>query len=121
MPTNNDTVVCPEDLNSCYFLYRTTSTYSALTTKCSALGGTPVQWNTAYEQQAIESYFKVEQAWSCWCGGDCGSCACQTRVLQAGLAAAALVTQCHRGLVAEDFVVLLLRRPPAAWASTGLR
>jgi hypothetical protein len=51
--------VCPEDLNSCYFLYTSTSSYSATDTKCTALGGTPVQWNTAYEQRTIESYFKV--------------------------------------------------------------
>jgi hypothetical protein len=111
MPTNNDTVVCPEDLNSCYFLYRTSSTYSASTSECSALGGTPVQWNTAYEQQAIESYFKVQWWRQLW------------QLCMPGMPAESWLgsSQCHRGLVGEDLVGLLLRRPPAAWASTGLR
>ncbi len=44
MPTNNDTIVCPDALNSCYYLIRTAASYSAQRSKCQAMGGEPAQW-----------------------------------------------------------------------------
>jgi hypothetical protein len=52
MPTNNDTIVCPDDLNSCYYLVNTAASYSAQRSKCQALGGEPAQW---YGQAASSS------------------------------------------------------------------
>ena len=49
MPTSNDTIVCPETINSCYFLLGS-MTYAAATTACGALGGYPVSWNFPFEQ-----------------------------------------------------------------------
>jgi hypothetical protein len=60
MPTNNDTVVCPGELNSCYFWYpQSNVTSTAATSKCAAVGGSLAQWNSPYEQRSIESYFQV--------------------------------------------------------------
>ena len=44
MPTNNDTIVCPTELNSCYYLITSAAGYTAQRSKCQALGGEPVQW-----------------------------------------------------------------------------
>jgi hypothetical protein len=44
MPTNNDTIVCPNELNSCYYLITSAAGYSTQRSKCQALGGEPVQW-----------------------------------------------------------------------------
>jgi hypothetical protein len=58
MPTDNDTVFCPATVDACYFLSAST-TYSSAITRCSALGGAPVQWNSAFEQLTVEKYFTV--------------------------------------------------------------
>jgi hypothetical protein len=58
MPTDNDTIFCPETVDSCYFL-SASATYSNALTRCSALGGAPVQWNSANEQLIVEKYFTV--------------------------------------------------------------
>lgn len=44
IPTNNDTIVCPDDLNGCYYLINSTANYNTQRTRCQALGGTPAQW-----------------------------------------------------------------------------
>jgi hypothetical protein len=44
MPTNNDTIVCPNELNSCYYIITSAASYSTQRSKCQALGGEPVQW-----------------------------------------------------------------------------
>jgi hypothetical protein len=58
MPTDNDTVFCPATVDSCYFLSASTN-YNNAITRCSALGGAPVQWNSAQEQLVVENYFTV--------------------------------------------------------------
>jgi hypothetical protein len=76
MPSNNDTVVCPEDLNSCYFLFpQANATYATATSKCTGLGGTLVQWSISYEQRVVETYFRVPlllpHACPCCCSAHC--------------------------------------------------
>ncbi len=44
MPSSNDTIVCPDMLNSCYYLIRTGAAYSTQRSVCQAIGGEPVQW-----------------------------------------------------------------------------
>jgi hypothetical protein len=61
MPTDNDTVFCPATIDSCYFLSAST-TYNNALTRCTALGGAPVQWNNAVEQALVEKYFTVSGA-----------------------------------------------------------
>ncbi len=59
MPTDNDTIVCPDTLDSCYFWTGSTGNNATATTKCAAMGGYPVAWNSADEQLLVETYFRV--------------------------------------------------------------
>lgn len=61
MPTDNDTVVCPDTLDSCYIWLATYVTYSTALTKCQALGGYPVAWSSSQEQLTVENYFSVRE------------------------------------------------------------
>ena len=57
LPTDNDTVYCPDSQPSCYFYSYTTDPYATALSKCAAMGGDVVSWNSAAEQLAVETYF----------------------------------------------------------------
>ena len=61
LPNDNDTIYCPQNQTSCYFLYPTALNNASATAKCQAAGGGGylASWGSAEEQLQIESFFKV--------------------------------------------------------------
>ena len=58
-PTDNDTIACPDTLDSCYFWTGAYGNNATAHSRCAALGGYPVAWNSAQEQLTVETYFTV--------------------------------------------------------------
>ena len=69
VPTDNDTIFCPDTLDSCYYWTGTTGDNATATAKCAAMSGYPVAWNSAQEQLLVENYFTVGAAGVLAAGG----------------------------------------------------